>query len=198
MGDPVLHLLAGPNGAGKSTFYQEILGPSTGLPFVNADEIASRRWPGTEIEHAYQASQVAAEERQRLIDRRESFVTETVFSHPSKVQLVDQAKQAGYLVTLHIVMVPEALAVARVEQRVQAGGHDVPEDKIRGRYARLWTHLSNAVPNVDEAILYDNSRAHRPYRQVALFSDGQLVGQADWPAWAPDQLRRGRPRRILS
>ena len=42
MGDPVLHLLAGPNGAGKSTFYQEILGPATGLPFVNADEIASQ------------------------------------------------------------------------------------------------------------------------------------------------------------
>lgn len=37
---PVLHVIAGPNGAGKTTYYEALLGPTTRLPFVNADQIA--------------------------------------------------------------------------------------------------------------------------------------------------------------
>ena len=39
-GKPVLVVLAGPNGAGKTTFF-ELFIASSGLPFVNADFIAS-------------------------------------------------------------------------------------------------------------------------------------------------------------
>lgn len=45
MTDPVLHVLAGPNGAGKTTPYERVIGPSTHLPFISADQIAARRWP---------------------------------------------------------------------------------------------------------------------------------------------------------
>ena len=48
MGDPVLHLVAGPNGAGKTTFHDRVLAPATSLPFVNADHLAARHWPGDE------------------------------------------------------------------------------------------------------------------------------------------------------
>lgn len=189
MGDPVLHLLAGPNGAGKSTFHEEVLGPATGLPWINADEIAAARWPDVEVEHAYEASGLAAEERRGAIERRRSFITETVFSHPSKTELVRDAKAAGYRVTLHIILIPEELAVARVANRVQHGGHDVPETKVRGRYVRLWTHLAQSIGLADEAYIYDNSRAAQPFRIVAAFRAGQPVGTADWPSWTPAALR---------
>lgn len=58
-------------------------------------------------------------------------------SHPSKVQLVADAAEAGYLVHLHVIMVPVELTVQRVRERVRRGGHDVPESKIRDRYERL-------------------------------------------------------------
>ncbi|HEY5881702.1 MAG TPA: AAA family ATPase, partial [Nakamurella sp.] len=61
--DPVLHVIAGPNGAGKSTLYSAVLGPATHLAFVNADLIATQRWPGAETVHAYSAATLAAEER---------------------------------------------------------------------------------------------------------------------------------------
>jgi predicted ABC-type ATPase len=189
VGNPVLHLLAGPNGAGKSTFFAELIGPATGLPFINADEIAARNWPGTEIEHSYEAADVAAFERQGAIERRDSFITETVFSHPSKVEMVRQAKDGGYHVTLHIVLIPEPLAVARVRNRVELGGHGVPEDKISGRFARLWGHLREAIMLADETFVYDNSLAAHPFRRVAAFSQGRLVGSADWPEWTPHELR---------
>ena len=189
MAEPVLHVLAGPNGAGKSTFHAEVLGPVSGLPWINADEIAADRWPGSEVGHAYDASELAAQERRRRIGRRESVITETVFSHPSKVDLLGEAKAAGYVITLHVVIVPEDLAVARVRNRAELGGHDVPEAKIRGRFGRLWTYLRDAIALADEAYVYDNSRAARPFRRVAAFSGGRLVGAASWPDWAPDELR---------
>jgi hypothetical protein len=76
---------------------------------------------------------------------------ETVFSHPSKLDLIDTAQTAGYTVVLHAVRIPEELAVLRVRHRVDAGGHDVPEDKIRPRYRRLWDLVAAATARADSA-----------------------------------------------
>lgn len=186
MSTTLLHLLAGPNGAGKSTLAQEILIPRTHLAFVNADIIAERLWPGDRGEQARRAaevSQLAAEERARLMAQQVSFVTETVFSHPSKVELIRQAQIIGYTVSLHAVMVPEELAVERVADRVAHGGHTVSEDKIRGRYGRLWELVAQARHMVDRADFYDNSSLDEPFRRVAIFEYGQPVGQPNWPQW---------------
>ena len=189
MADPALHLVAGPNGSGKTTFYQRVLLPVTNLGFVNADVIAAATWPGTEAEHAYEASALAADQRGRLMAERVSFATETVFSHPSKLELLSTAARLGYLVTLHVVAVPVDLAVARVAERVGHGGHSVPEHKVRERYRRLWGYVRQAIDLVDAAHVYDNSRAATPFREIARYRDGAPVGPASWPPWIPDVLR---------
>jgi len=189
MPDPVLHLLVGPNGAGKSTLYDTVIGPATHLEFVNADVIAAKRWPKSPASKSYEAASIAAARRTKLIKAGMSFVTETVFSHESKLELVHTAVDAGYLVTLHVVLVPEALAVARVANRVSSGGHTVPEDKIRGRYRRLWPLVASAIRIVDNATAYDNSRASTPFRVVATFERGAPTGNPAWPAWTPQTLR---------
>jgi predicted ABC-type ATPase len=185
---PVLHVLAGPNGAGKSTFVARVLQPVTHLPFVNADEIAAERWPGEELEHAYHASRAAAELRRRMLGHGESFITETVFSHRSKVALVQQAAALGYLVNLHVILVPAELSVQRVAERVSRGGHEVPEEKIRSRYARLLKLVVDARAVADRSTFYDNSIAKKPFRVIATYQRGRLVGKADWPAWTPTIL----------
>lgn len=187
---PLLHLLAGPNGAGKSSYVRDVLAPATSLPFINADEVGAERWPDAQAEHAYEAAQIAeAQRRDRMADRR-SFISETVFSHPSKVQLVSDAAAAGYLVHLHVIMVPVALSVQRVAERVRRGGHAVPEPKIRERYDRLWGHLAAAIQIVDVAEVLDNSSARKPFRPCARFAHGALDGTPSWPVWAPPALRR--------
>jgi predicted ABC-type ATPase len=185
---PVLHVLAGPNGSGKSTFVHQVLGPVTHLPFVNADEIAKQRWPGHEEQHAYDASRAAAEARDQAIAARRSLITETVFSHPSKVDLIAQALASGYLVELHTMLVPEDLAVRRVEHRVALGGHTVPEDKVRQRYRRLWDLVATARQIVHRATFYDNTTSRVPFRTVAVYERGRLVGTPDWPKWAPSEI----------
>lgn len=189
MTDPVVLQVVGPNGAGKTTLYDMVLGPATRLPFVNADLIAKDRWPGEEEQHGWDASIAAAEVRDALIAHRESFITETVFSHPSKVELVSQLIDAGYRVHLHVVIVPENLAVARVVNRVDNGGHAVPETKVRERFARLWPLVATAITRAHETTVYDNSNAARPYRPAARFISGRPFGTIDWPSWAPPELQ---------
>jgi predicted ABC-type ATPase len=183
-----LDLVVGPNGAGKSTFVRLTLAPI--LPrasFVNADFIARQRWPDAAEAHSYEAARIAAATRQALVARREPLIAETVFSHPSKLDLLREAAAAGYYTALHVVMVPEELAVARVAARVAAGGHAVPEEKIRGRYRRLWPLVADAIVLADTATAYDNSQRKGP-RVVADFSHGFVVGSPLWPVWAPAAL----------
>jgi predicted ABC-type ATPase len=185
---PVLHLLAGPNGAGKSTFVRDVLKPVTHLPFVNADMIAAQRWPGEEESHAHAASRLAAAQRDELLFARTSFISETVFSHVSKVDLVRDAATAGFRIHLHVILVPVNVAVGRVTYRAAHGGHTVPEDHIRARYERLWDLIAQAIPAADAVTVYDNSRAATPFRRVARFANGQLIGTPAWPRWTPHAL----------
>lgn len=182
--------MVGPNGSGKTTFVEQRLAPLLpGSPFVNADVIARDRWPNSAEEHSYEAARTAAALRSALIAQGESFIAETVFSHPSKLDLVEDARSAGYVIVLHVIMVPVEISVARVAVRVDEGGHAVPEDKIRERFDRLWDLVAQAVRRVDHATLYDNTDADVT-RIVAKFVEGDAVHDIDWPTWTPSDLTR--------
>jgi predicted ABC-type ATPase len=185
-----LDLVVGPNGAGKSTFVAKILGEV--LPartsFVNADEIAKSWFPGEEMERSLEAGRMAAATRRELLRRRLPFIAETVFSHPSKLQFLDDAIAAGYYVNVHVLAVPVELAVARVRYRVADGGHGVPEHKIVERWERLWPLVAEAVRRADRAEVWDNSRQHHT-RKIAAFVGGLPSSPPEWPRWAPSDLR---------
>jgi predicted ABC-type ATPase len=186
---PDLFMLAGPNGAGKTTFYERVLAP-TGLDFINADRIASLRWSGAELTHAYEAAAEAAALRDRYLTDRRSFITESVFSHPSKLALVQRAVAAGYRVHLRVLVVPVELSIARVAQRVVEGGHDVPVTKIRERHARLWSLVADAIDLAYESRVYDSSgQRGRSFIEIARYSLGVRHGDPSWPTWAPPELR---------
>ena len=188
-----LDLVAGPNGAGKSTFVELTLAPLlNGSVFVNADAIAAARWPDDPPAHAYEAAPIAAQTRDKLIELGRPFIAETVFSHPSKLELVDAAHAAGYTVVLHVLLIPEELAVARVAYRVAAGGHPVAQNKIRERYHRLWALVAEAITRCEQATVYDNSAIKGP-RIVAQMSGGFILGAPDWPDWTPQPLQSRWP-----
>lgn len=188
---PRLLLLAGCNGAGKSTLATRVLIPISGLPFINADLMAEERWPGdreAQSRQAHTVSRLAAEARDEMLKARQSFITETVFSHPSKLELLVNAQRLGYTVDLHVVMIPEDLAVERVLDRTAAGGHQVPEDKVRERHRRLWRFVADAIRRADSATVYDNSMRAAPLKIVAFFENGQATTPSRWPAWTPADL----------
>ena len=180
-----LWVLVGGNGAGKSTFYQHKLKP-LGLPFINADDIAREVYPEDPEGNSYKAAQIAESTRAELILQGTSFCFETVFSHPSKIDFIANAKALGYQVTLVFIHVesPE-INIARVSQRVRKGGHDVPDEKVEARIPRTMKHVKMAIPLCDLVQVLDNSSSVIPFRPILAFKRGVLSSHAEeLPDWA--------------
>ena len=186
MGRPVLYVIAGHNGAGKTTLYEEVLAHQTAAPFVNADRLALERFghpAGTEEESRH--GQAAADRlRDALLAGRGSLVTESTFSHPSKLELLARARALGYRVLVYHVGLdrPEA-AVERVRARVLLGGHPVPEERIRRRFERNRPLIREAVLGADRGFVFDNADSE-PLRLALAFKAGRVVRRRDpLPAW---------------
>ena len=175
---PTLHLIAGINGAGKTSFYRYQLQRSTpDAEFVNADELAQQRWPGTDDEHVQEAARLAAERRATLLAEGRTFVAETVFSHESKLDLVRDAQQRGFRVILyHIHVNTPELAKARVATRIHQGGHSVPADKIDARFDRTLRLIPRAAAEADLTLVFDNSgKAETTHIHVLTLERGRVV-----------------------
>lgn len=183
---PTMYMLAGPNGAGKSTLYETVIKPKIGAPFINADRIQKNEMSDLSMEASYKAAKIAEERRQAHLKNNESFVSESTFSHPSKLQLIDEVKAAGFRVVLYHVNVRSAnLAVARVAARVKEGGHNVPENKIRARYERNQALIRQAALKSDKAFVYDNSALNKPPVLAISFINGRVERMSEnAPAWA--------------
>ena len=185
---PILHILAGPNGAGKTTFYDNLLSRQVSAEFVNPDRLALHALGhnATTAEHAKLGQDLANARRDALIAASKSLVTESTFSHPSKLELIGQAKAAGFrVVVYHLNLESGDLAVARVEHRVLYGGHAVPSDRIRGRYERNQALIRQAILEADRGFVFDNSRKGFRPRQLMQFDMGVVVKVADdLPRWA--------------
>jgi len=184
-----LWIFAGGNGAGKSTFYRTQLAP-LGLPFVNADILAKEVYPQSPEEHSYDAAKLATEIRFQLLHEGRSFCFETVFSHPSKIDFVAQAKALGYeiiLVFIHLDSV--SLNQARVAQRLSEGGHNVPDEKVASRIPRVLQNIKKTLPLCDQVRILNNSRIDSPFEQVAVIRNGQKLQQEiPLPDWAKELL----------
>ena len=187
--DKQLWLLAGGNGAGKSTFYKTQLEP-LGLPCINADILAKQLYPDEPEQHSYEAAKIAETMRMQLLQEGRTFCFETVFSHPSKIDFVAQAKAMGYeIVLVFIHLDSSSLNQARVWQRVREGGHAVPENKISSRIPRTLLNIKRTLLLCDHCYVLDNSRWDDPFKPIAEIHNGQLSLKVELlPKWAEDLL----------
>lgn len=82
--------------------------------------------------------------------------------------------------------------LARVRARVAAGGHDIPEAKVRERYTTSMRSLVRLATRLTELWVYDNSvdanphdgLAPRPRLIVHARAGAILAITDDAPAWA--------------
>ncbi len=153
-------IIAGPNGAGKTTFAREFLPNEAGCPiFVNADLIAVGIAPFQPEAAAFRAGRLMLEEIARHVSEGRSFAFETTLSGMTYANMIDRWRTDGYVVKLIFLSLtlPDE-AIARVAMRVRQGGHNIPTETIRRRFASGLHNFREVYRHrVDFWQWYDNS-----------------------------------------
>lgn len=158
---PNVIIVAGPNGAGKTTFADEYLADSRQrLAFVNADEIAREiSTPGTPQQQSdVRAARIMLERIDNFANAGIDFTFETTLATRTYAQKIALWRRRNYIVSLIYLRLPSVEAsIARVQRRVEAGGHGIPEATIRRRFDKSATYLQKYYkPIVDEWYIWDS------------------------------------------
>ncbi len=168
---PCIYVLAGTNGAGKSSLGGAMF-LETGAEYFNPDEAALRFCavdPGMTQEEANSA---AWRQGKRLLERaisdRLDFAFETTLGGHTIAALLHRALSEKIEVRIwYVGLASPELHIARVRSRVAAGGHDIPEAKIRERYENSRLNLVDLMPKLTELRVFDNSEEGDPRRGIA-------------------------------
>ncbi|MBQ9645192.1 MAG: zeta toxin family protein [Prevotella sp.] len=170
-----LYIISGCNGAGKTTASYTVLPEILDCrEFVNADEIARGLSPFNPEGMAIEAGRLMLSRIEELLSREETFSIETTLATKSYLNLVRRAQAKGYHVNIVFfwLRTPE-LAIQRVVERVQHGGHNIPEYIIRRRYEAGFNNLFHLfIPEVDYWGIYDNSEQPR----IKIASGSKMKG----------------------
>ncbi len=169
-------VIAGPNGSGKTTFVSEYLCDSEVSVYIGADAIAERLVSRPEEMDSVkiQAGRLFIREIQELIQSGTDFIVEVTLAGKGFVRTISQLKRAGYTVTIVFIFLksPET-SVARVRNRVEAGGHHVPTEDVVRRFYRSKHNFWHIYRNlVDEWHLFYNSTGH--FQETAIGKGNQV------------------------
>jgi predicted ABC-type ATPase len=196
---PVIFVLAGVNGAGKSSVGGSFL-RRKGMPYFNPDEAAARIREELDCSADVANARAWEEGKQFLataIRERTSHAFETTLGGTTITRLLGQAADTGFEVRVWLIglATPEQ-HIARVQARVAAGGHDIPETKIRERWETSRRNLIVLMPHLTELRVFDNSTEQDeesgkipPPRLLLHWQRGTVVAPsasaiASTPEWA--------------
>jgi predicted ABC-type ATPase len=157
---PVLLVLAGVNGAGKSSVGGHGMLGRAGLSWFNPDRCARRLIEQLGVAQE-QANALAWQHGLALLDRAvaagHSHAFETTLGGDTMAQRIVAASETHDVLMWYCGLASPERHIARVAQRVAAGGHPIPEAKIRERWVRSPIHLIELMPWLDELRVFDNS-----------------------------------------
>jgi len=109
--------------------------------------------------NTYLAAAISNFLRLKMLQSNSSFSFESVFSHESKINELENAKKARFKIYLYFITTSDPLInLQRVKNRVENGGHDVPDSKIHDRYFKTMSNLYKAFKLADRAYFFDNSK----------------------------------------
>lgn len=178
---PTVYVIAGPNGAGKTTFASQFLPHQVQCSeFLNADLIAAGLSPFSSDRDDLQAGKLMLERVDELTHRRADFAIETTLSGRSYINRLTQMRAIGYRIWLFYLWLPTAeYAVARVANRVQQGGHNIPPDTIRRRYAAGLDNLFKLYRPLADVFWLYNAYSMPPEEIAQVINGRWLVQQPD-------------------
>jgi predicted ABC-type ATPase len=198
---PTITVLAGVNGAGKSSVAGQWIRDG-GFDYFNPDEATKRIQVSTQCSLEQANGEAWLEGKNRLqaaIRNRSDFAFESTLAGNTIPALLIEAAKQGFKITVWFVGLssPEH-HLARVRARVAAGGHDIPEAKIRERWNASRRNIIELLPHLTELRVFDNSAERDPVtglipppREVLHWRRGKVIqNEKAAPEWARPIVER--------
>ena len=166
------YIIAGSNGAGKTTFAMEFLPLYANCRnFINPDLLARAYSPFDPDAGMVRAGRTVLERIKEFTAARQDFAFETTLSGRTYFPLRQKVKKAGFRLHMFYLWIPSPeLALLRIHDRVESGGHNFAEKDFRRRFGRTLHNLFSLYrPLFDTLRFFDNS-SHEPrliFRQIA-------------------------------
>lgn len=162
-------IVAGVNGAGKSSLTGVLRTEMTNLgKIVDVDKMIVK-CGGNVIEGGKKSIELI----DNCLEKEICFTQETTLSGHRILNTVKKAIEKGYYIRLYYVglnTVEESLA--RIENRVKKGGHNIPDTDVKRRFGKRFEDLVAILQYCDEATFYDNENG---FAAVAEYKNGEIL-----------------------
>jgi predicted ABC-type ATPase len=175
---PHLYIISGCNGAGKTTASNTVLPDVLHCKeFVNADNIAAGLSPFNPESVAIEAGRLMLKRIRELIAEKADFAFETTLAAKSFIPLIKMAQDAGYEVILSFFWLSSPnIAIDRVKDRVNKGGHNIPKDIIIRRYYRgIFNLIHFYIPICNSWIIFNNTKGESKMVAKGEFELNRIV-----------------------
>ena len=84
-----------------------------------------------------------------------------------------RAKSLGYeVIAFYVGLDSVDIAKKRIRQRVEKGGHFVPDDLVERRYVKSLSNIKKLIPIVDKCLVFDNTDS---FVNFAIFDKGHII-----------------------
>lgn len=171
---PNLYVIAGCNGSGKTTVAKTLLPDYFNCTeFVNADIMAEQLAPHAVASVAIKAARMTLDLVRKTIRDRMDFAVETTLSGLAHKEIIKLSREYEYeVILIYLWLGSVDMAIDRVKDRTELGGHNIPESDIVRRYKRGLVNLFGSYMwIVDHWAIIDNSYQTQ---EIVAIGDGGI------------------------
>ena len=174
----VYTIIGGVNGVGKSSLSGVLSAESSELGvIIDTDKITAENG-GDRIK----GGKIAIERINNCLEKGINFTQETTLSGVRTLKTIQKARELNYFIRLYYVGISSsAESISRIANRVLKGGHNIPPEDVKRRYAKRFDDLIKILPYCNEAVFFDNENGFiekAEYRNGTLITKGEKI-----PEW---------------
>lgn len=171
-------IIAGVNGVGKSSLTGVLIGESSDLGVIVDTDKITAELGGDKL----RGGKAAIERINSSLEKGINLTQETTLSGVKTLKTIKKARDLDYFIRLYYVGVSTAEeSIKRIKNRVEKGGHDIPESDVLRRYQKRFEDLVAVLPYCNEVKLYDNENG---FIEKAEYKNGEIIiKSANVPKW---------------
>ena len=171
-------IIGGVNGVGKSSLSGVLSAENSDLGIIiDTDKITAENG-GDRIK----GGKIAIERIENCLKRGINFTQETTLSGVRTLKTIQKARELNYFIRPYYVGISSsAESISRIANRVSKGGHNIPPEDVKRRYAKRFDDLIKILPYCNEAVFFDNENG---FIEKAEYRNGTLITKGgNIPEW---------------